>query len=114
MEGNIRKILTEYRDCTVQIVNVLQKDRLEALDELIEKRQQLVDEALNTTFIKEEAKLINEELQLQQLQDEMNELMLKKMNLIKNKIQQIAKSKTANNVYNRTGFISANIFSIKR
>lgn len=114
MEENIRKTLTQYRDCTLQIIDILEKDDFESLEELIQKRQQVVDEVTKTTCMKEEMKLIYEELRLQQLQEKLKELMFKKIALAKDQFKEIAKKKTANNVYNRTGYIGANIFSFKR
>lgn len=112
MYGNLKDILDEYEECTLRIIKIIEDDKVDSLGELIKKRQQLVDEVLSIPCQKEENKKIYKEFQLDELQDKLNALISKKLEIIRNEIQKISKSKVANNVYNR-GYKGAVIFSKK-
>jgi hypothetical protein len=112
MEEDLRKALCAYRDCTLQVIEILKNDEFDLLDQMVEKRQALTDLILETKCEKAKAKAIYDEFQLQKLQNKINELMLKKMSLIKSNIENISRNKAANNAYIRNN--GAKIFSLKR
>jgi hypothetical protein len=113
MDENFKNILVMYKEYTLQIIKIIEADDLDSLEELIEKRQCLIDKALVTPYEKEENKKIYEELGLNELQDGLNGLMLKKLEVIRNEMQKISKSKMANMMYNKRNYAGAKIFSKK-
>lgn len=113
MVEDLKDILAEYRKCTLEIIKKIENLSLDSLRELIDKRQALVQRALNISCKKEGSKLLFEELQLNELQDTLNNLILIKLDLLRNEMQKISKLKTANNVYNNRSFDKAMVFSKK-
>lgn len=113
MDEALKDILTKYRDCTLKIIETIQNDNLDSLEKLIEERKNLVEETLNTNDEKEKMKQIYEELRLNELGDELNSLMARKISLIRNEMEKIDKSKVANNLYNKGKYVNAKIFSKK-
>ena len=113
MNEVLQNILTNYRVCTLQIIEIIENDNLDSLKELIEDRQNLVDEALNTTYEKEEMKQIYKELKLDELQEKLNSIMSRKLSLIRNEMEKIDKNKMANSIYNKGKYTNAKIFSKK-
>jgi len=109
----LKDILTKYRACTVQIIEVIENNNFDSLPKLIEERQNILDEALNMTYEKEKMKQIYEELKLDELQNELNSLMTGKLSLIKAEMEKIDKSKIANSVYNKGNYANARIFNKK-
>ncbi|QAT40543.1 flagellar protein FliT [Clostridium sp. JN-9] len=113
MNEDLRDILVKYKECTLKIIEVIENDNIESLQKLIDRRQNLLEEASNINNKKGQLKQIYEELNLDEIQSELNILMTKKLAYIKNEMNKIAKSKTANNMYNKGNNNGAKIFSKK-
>lgn len=113
MDEDLKEILTNYRACTLQIIEIIQNDKLDSLQKLIDDRQKLVDEVLNMACEKEEMEKVYKQLNLDELQSELNSLMSGKLSFIRNEMEKIAKSKIASNGYNQINNNSAKIFSKK-
>lgn len=113
MDENFKDILVMYKECTLKIINNVENDNLDSLEELVKERQCLLDKALNIEYEKEASKRIYEELNLNELQDKLNTLMSEKLEVIRNEMQKIAKSKQANTMYNKRLGGGAKIFSKK-
>lgn len=108
----IKKILLDYRDCTINIIDLLEKDDFDSLQSQIEKRQHRLNELVSFTEQKEEAKRIYKELQIQELQVRAEELIRIKSYDIKKKLGNISRNKKATNAYGKIGSGAA-IFSKK-
>ncbi len=113
MDENFKDILVRYKEYTLQIIKVIEDDNLDSLEELIKERQCLLDKALSIKHEKEESKKIYEELGIKELQDELNVLMSRKLEIIRDEMQKISKSKQANMMYNKRNYGGAKIFSKK-
>lgn len=111
MNKELKDVLTSYKECTLEIIQTIEDNKLDSLEELIEERQRLLDKALSVTDQSEKSKQIYKELGLDELQEKLNTLMLKKLDVIRSKMQKISKSKVANNAYNKRNCVSASIFS---
>lgn len=113
MEENLKNVLIKYRDCTLEIMKLLEKNDIDSVDDLVQKRQSLVDEVMGIKCSKEEAKVISEELKLQQLQDQVNVLMSKRLKEIKDAMQKNSDNKHANSAYRGATGNMPRIFSKK-
>lgn len=113
MEDTYRDILSEYRSCTLKIIEVIQSGNLESLERLIAERQRLVEDISNSTLEKEKLKQIYKELKIEELQGELNLLISKKLSFIKGELEKIDKNKMVNHIYNKGNFTNAKIFSKK-
>ncbi|MBV7272254.1 hypothetical protein [Clostridium thailandense] len=112
MDANLKDILIKYKEYTMQIIKVVEEDNLDLLEELIQSRQMLVDKALNSIVEKEEGKKMYKELELDEVQEKLNTLMSVKLEAVRAEMEKVAKSKRANNSYNKR-YTSATIFSKK-
>lgn len=56
MDGDLKDILIEYKECTIQIIKTIENDDMDCLEELIEKRQHLISEVSGVAYKKEESK----------------------------------------------------------
>lgn len=113
MNEDLRSTLIKYRDCTLEIIKLLEKDDIDSIDELAQERQSLVDQAIEMKGIKEEYKDINQELKLEELQAKLNILMSNRLKEIKEKSEEISKNRKATNVYGGVNGTAARIFSKK-
>jgi hypothetical protein len=113
MEENLKNVLIKYRDCTLEIIELLEKNDIDSVDDLVQKRQNIVDEAMGIKCSKEETKVISEELKLQQLQDQLNVLMFKRLKEIKDAMQKNSNNKHANSAYRGINGNAPRIFSKK-
>lgn len=113
MNEKLIDLLSEYRECTLQIIEIIKNDTLDSLQELINKRQNLLDAALNTSIKKEKMNQIFIELKLDELQVKLNTLIANKISIIKCEMDKIAKAKMANSIYNKDNYNNAKIFSKK-
>lgn len=108
----IKKILLDYRDYTINIIDLLEKDDLDSLQSQIEKRQNSLNRLISFTEEREEAKRIYEELQIRKFQMRVEELIRIKSYDIKKKLGDISRNKKATSAYGKIGSGAA-IFSKK-
>ncbi|MFL0197094.1 hypothetical protein ACJDU8_16230 [Clostridium sp. WILCCON 0269] len=113
MEENLKSVLIKYRDCTLEIMKLLEKNDIDSVDDLVRKRQNVLDEAMGIKCSKEETKLVNEELKLQQLQDQVNVLIFKRLKEIKDAMQKNSDNRHANIAYRGVNGNMPRIFSKK-
>lgn len=112
MNLDLKETLIAYKECTLEIIKAIEEDNLDLLGELIEVRQNLVDEALNTSGAKEEGKKVYKELNLDELQEQLNVLISGKLEFIRSEMEIVNRSKRASNSYNKR-YSNAAIFSKK-
>lgn len=112
MTRSVEEILTDYKKCTEDIVEILKKDDFDCLQDKMKIRQCIINELISHTDKKGEARKIYEKLHLGEIESEAEELMKKKALLIKGKLKNISRNKTASSAYGNLGN-SAKIFSKK-
>lgn len=62
----LSKLLNEFKDVTVQLNNSLEEDKLELIEELLNKRQSVIEEINLLNYSKEEFKNIADKLKLEE------------------------------------------------
>lgn len=92
-------ILNRYKQINIQIIESIRKDREEI--KLFDKREQIVKEILCMNKSKKEIKATYEKMGLKELDKEVEEILKEKMNNVKVKITNLAKSKAAHKSYNQ-------------
>ncbi|AKN33918.1 hypothetical protein Ccar_25050 [Clostridium carboxidivorans P7] len=112
MENELEKGLREYRECTIELIECLEKEDYDSLEYFFNKRQQILDELSNSNYTKEEFYRVSQELELLVYHKKLNDLMIEKRDKVKQQINRLAKNKNASNMYNRRGY-GAKIFSKK-
>lgn len=112
MKKNIEKILEDYKNCTIDIINMLKIDDITLLNDKMNKRQCILDEIILDKDSKDEVKEAYEKLNIIEIENEVKNLMRTKALLLKKKLNAVSKNKIAVNAYGNVGN-SAKIFSKK-
>lgn len=113
VNNELRKLLQDYKDYTLNLIYNLEKDEIDNLEELLNKRQETIDEISNTKYTMEEFREITEDLGILICQKKLSELMIEKRNEAKEEMNKIAHVKNANYSYNRRLYGSARVFNKK-
>lgn len=104
--------LIEYRDLTRVLIEALEKDVLNELEDNFNKRQKIIDDINNLDYTCEQFKCASQEINLIQLEENLKQLLNLKKQAIKEKMNNVRKSRNAHNAYNKK-FIN-NSFFIKK
>ncbi|MHC6179290.1 hypothetical protein ACYUJ6_05455 [Clostridium sp. JNZ X4-2] len=112
MKRIVEDILTDYKNCTKNIIEILKNDDFDSLQDKMKIRQCILNEMISQVDKKGEARKIYEKLHLREVERQAGELMKKKALLIKGKLKNISRNKTASSAYGHIGN-SAKIFSKK-
>jgi ATP-dependent DNA ligase len=112
MRNDIEKIVTQYRDCTVNIIDMLKKDDFNSAQSEVKNRRNILNKIVSMNDKKEEVKMLYEKLKIKQIEDEAAKLMRDKSSKIKLKLNNISVNKAASSAYGNLGS-SAKIFSKK-
>lgn len=112
MEDIIEKILIQYRDCTINVIELLKKDDFDSAQNEVKDRRNILDKIVSMEDKKEEAKMLYEKLKVKESECEAAKLMKYKASKIKAKLKKISKNKAASSAYGNLGS-SAKIFSKK-
>lgn len=112
MDQDLRKAFEEFKFYTLECITSLQNDGYDVLDNLLIKRQEILDSISKMNCSVEDCRSIANELDILSLQKMFSELILEKRKGLKGKIDSIERNKAATHSYNRT-FSRAIIFSKK-
>lgn len=107
----LRKILESYRTYSLELIYSLEKEDYDILEELLNKRQVVIEEINNIQYTKEEFSKIAEELQILVYQKRLSDLMIKKRGKVKEEINRMSNAKNANYSYNSRLYNSPKIFN---
>lgn len=108
----IQNILREFKNLTVNLIEDLEVENYNSLDNIIEQRNILLDKLINKKYTKEDINKATKDLQIRELNHKLSVLLQSNMNKIKQNLEDISKSKVANNMYNNV-YKTPNIFSKK-
>ncbi|NLU09257.1 MAG: sugar porter family MFS transporter [Clostridiales bacterium] len=112
MERNSGEILTDYKKCTEDIIEILKKGDFDSLQDKMKIRQGILNELISNNNKKIEARKVYEKLNIEETENEARKLMKEKTLSIKEKLRNISVNKTASSAYGSVGN-SAKIFSKK-
>lgn len=112
MENELVKALKDYKKYTIELIECVEKEDYDALEQPLNKRQQILDRLSNSNYTKEEFSQVSEELELSAYHKKLSNLMLEKRDKVKQNMNKLIQSKNANNVYNRIEY-GAKVFSKK-
>lgn len=98
---NLRKALEIYKEDTLKIISSLERDNFDALESLINMRQQTIDSINNIEHTQQEFLEIAEDIQILLYQKKLADLMLKKRNEVRSELNKMSSVKNASYVYNK-------------
>ncbi|WP_052107623.1 flagellar protein FliT [Clostridium novyi] len=95
-------VLKSYRDLNIGIINALNEDKLDLVEELLAKKDNLIEKIQSMNYEKEEFLKISNELKVMDSEKTLSDLTLAKKNQYKNEMNKITKNKNANRMYTNT------------
>ena len=112
MENDIEKILVYYKNITDDIIEMLKKDDFDSVNDILKKKQDILNKITSMKGKKEDAKILYKKLKIRETENEATELMSSRLCQIKEKLSSISKNKVASSAYTNIGKY-AKIFSKK-
>ncbi|NLU07154.1 MAG: hypothetical protein GXW91_02745 [Clostridiales bacterium] len=112
MELELRETMKNLKGVTCELVDKLEQDDYDALENLIDKRQKLVNTLENIGCTKEQYSAAVKEFEIIHLQDKLWKMMNQKKSGLRKKINNISQKKVMTKSYNNR-HLGGNIFSKK-
>lgn len=109
---NLQTYLNEYKKITEKIKSELIEEKYEKIDELLDKRADVVSSINKLSYKKDEFINIASEMKLSDLEREMNKLLTEKKDQLQNKVVGIKRNRIAANQYRKK--FSVNPFYISK
>ena len=103
--------LTQFKQITLELIRALQKDEIYKLDDLLDRRQMVIEEMEKLQYTAEEFLDICTELDILNVQHKLLELMQQSKENTKQELNKIQITKNANNNYNKSFYNNAGTFN---
>ncbi|UZW16006.1 flagellar protein FliT [Clostridium pasteurianum] len=111
--NTLKQYLEDYKNITIELINNLYCDKLDDIDDFMQKRQSILEEIGQLNFSKKEFNLIANEIELPEIEKRLKDVMTEKKEKLKIEIEKISLSKNANNSYNKNLYGKSQVFSKK-
>ncbi|KGM97002.1 hypothetical protein Z968_04665 [Clostridium novyi A str. 4552] len=99
MNQDLYNALKKYQQVNVDIINALNEERIDDLEEVLLKKDEVIEEINSIQYTSKEFNEISEELNLKVLQEEIKNLSNSKKEYYKSQINKINKNKNATRSY---------------
>lgn len=111
MELDLKRDMENLKDVTCELIDKLQNDNYDALEDLMDKRQKLLDNLEKLHCTKEQYCDAVHQFQVIAFQNKLSKIMVEKKHKLRENINDISKRKNLTKGYNK--HIGAAIFSKK-
>lgn len=108
--NKLKEQLINYRELTLEIIQILEKEDYDAPKDLLNERQNIINNINKLSYTKEEFKNINYELDLMFV-EKLQTIMLKRKAELKQKLNNASDTKEAAKSYNMKQFNSQYILN---
>ena len=105
--------LVGFKQVTIELIKVLQQDKIDKLDVLLNRRQMIIENMEKLQYTTEEFTIICDELDILKVQHELLGLMQEKKKNAKQELNKIQLTKNANNNYNKSFYDNSGMFNKK-
>lgn len=109
----LKELLTEYKALTLEIVSSLEAEDYTNLDELLEKKQSIIENINKMDYTKEEFKDICDDLNIQVLQRRLDGLFQEKLNTAREELKKTMAGRQINNTYGQSSQVDSIFFNKK-
>lgn len=109
----INEYLEKFRDITRDLINKIKEENYDVADNLMEQRQNIIDNIDKLNYSKEEFVNICNELKLLEYNEELEKVIKEKRVQIKQEMTKIVSNRSANSSYNKKFYNNSVIFSKK-
>ena len=105
--------LVGFKQVTIELIGALQQDEINKLDNLLDRRQMIIENMGKLRYTTEQFANICDELDMLKVQHELVELMQKKKKNAKQELNKIQITRNANNNYNKSFYNNVEMFNKK-
>ncbi len=113
MNIELKNCLQAFKDCSLSIMEIVESEDYDELEIKIAERQQLLDEISKISYTKEEIRQIVERLEIIAVSERINSLINDKKAIFRNKIDEAAFKRNANENYNKSFYNNFHAFDKK-
>lgn len=99
MNNQLEKFLKEFKNITLDLIKALEDDNLDAMEELLDKRQSIIIHLENIEYTTEEFKEIVNQIDILTLQKKLLDLMNEKKVKLRTEMDKLSETKAANKSY---------------
>jgi uncharacterized Zn finger protein len=103
--------LTQFKHTTIDLISALQQGKIDKLDELLDRRQMVIEDMEKLQYTVEEFSDVCAELDILNLQHKLLELMQQSKESTKQELNKIQITKSANSNYNKSFYDNAGTFN---
>lgn len=107
----LKEALGIYKQDTLKLIASLENNDFNALEVLVNKRQQTIDNINELEYTHQEFSEIAEELQILIYQKKLSDLMLRKREETRGELNRISNAKNASNMYNKRMYSNSMVFN---
>lgn len=112
MDKKLKSYLEYFKECTIEMIEDLERDDLDNFEVALNNRQQIIEKINDVNFSQSEFKEICEQLDIITLNNELNKRTKEEKDKLQQKMLRLKKSQSANTVYH-SNINKSNIFSKK-
>lgn len=112
MDEKLKSYLEDFKKCTIEAIEDLEKDDLGNFEIDLNNRQQIIEKINDINFNKNEFREICKQLDIITLDNELNKRTKEEKDKLKQKMLTLKKSQSANTIYH-SNMNKGNIFSKK-
>lgn len=113
MNNELREYLALLRECTLELIGIVEAGEIDVLEKKIDEREKIIDSIRKLSFTKKEINLIAEELEIDSLYERLINLINNEKMSAKELLKENAIKKNATSNYNKNLYNNMHIFSKK-
>lgn len=113
MEGQLKNQLVKYRDVSLNLKTALSNNNYDILSELMDNRENIIENIETLTYTKEDFNVCCEELDLVKLDEELRIMLNSGLNEVRDEINKLSMHKSARKSYNSKISVDPIYFSKK-
>lgn len=113
MDKKLEIYLERFRECSLNIIDIVEREAYEELEGKIEERQEIIDSINGLSYSNEDSSQIFQDIELITLSEKINTIINSKKAILKAQIEENAAKKNASNNYNKSFNNNFHVFSKK-
>lgn len=113
MPNDLTGCFEKIKNCSLEIIDILEKENYDSLESKLDERQELINSINKLAFTKQEINAVCEKLKIMELSQRINDLINNKKVKVKELIKQNVIKQNANDKYNKNFYDSSHVFSRK-
>jgi hypothetical protein len=113
MSMELKANLEKFKECSLNIIDMVEKEDYDELESKFSKRQHILDTINKMNYSKEELAKLVEELEIMAISQKISNIIKLKKDILKIQIEDSAIKKNANSNYNKSLINNFHIFSKK-